>query len=164
LPKLRADSNSLGFREKPAELFQCAKSRNDMVEDEAKVKLELEEFLHREPSFLGRWIGVAGLWNHATGRYDLNLPERFRDTALDRALGKWHASFFQEWLALPLEKKEADLIAYWENLGRPIEHINRIRAIGEAAIPPLTSPAQRQDSIHDLILIAALLRYKATNK
>jgi hypothetical protein len=130
--------------------------------DDAGILLELRDFLHRDPSFLGRLIGAAGLWNHATGRYNRNLPERFRGERIDQAVAQWHKSFFLEWLALSLEEKEADLTAYWESLGRQVDQINRIRAIAEAAIPPLTNSAQRQDCIHDLVLITALLRYKTS--
>jgi hypothetical protein len=130
--------------------------------DEARILSELRNFLHRDPSYLGRLIGAAGLWNHATGRYDLNLPERFQGERIDHAVAQWHKSFFLEWLALSLEEKEADLSKYWESLGRPLDQINRIRAIAEAAIPPLTNSAQRQDYIHDLVLITALLRYKTS--
>jgi hypothetical protein len=118
--------------------------------------VELYELVLQTPSLFGRLIYIAGLWNPETSRYDRGLPDRFRSVETDKALARWHQSFFIDWLSQSLTEKERDVSLYWTNLGRP-ENARTIREIGEAAIPPLVRAEERKFFLQDLTFIQAML-------
>jgi hypothetical protein len=118
--------------------------------------VELYELVLQTPSLFGRLIYIAGLWNPETSRYDRGLPDRFRSVETDKALARWHQSFFIDWLSQSLTEKERDVSLYWTNLGRP-ENVRTIREIGEAAIPPLVRAEERKFFLQDLTFIQAML-------
>jgi hypothetical protein len=74
----------------------------------------------------------------------------------DKALARWHQSFFIDWLSQSLTEKERDVSLYWTNLGGP-ENVRTIREIGEAAIPPLVRAEERKFFLQDLTFIQAML-------
>ena len=118
--------------------------------------VELYELVLQTPSLFGRLIYVAGLWNPETHRYDRGLPDRFRFDGADKALANWHRTFFVEWLALPLTKKERDVALYWSSV-RGGDQCKTLRELGEAAMPPLVRPEERRFFIQDLTFIQATL-------
>jgi hypothetical protein len=118
--------------------------------------VELYELVLQTPSLFGRLIYIAGLWNPETSRYDRGLPDRFRSVETDKALARWHQSFFIDWLSQSLTEKERDVSLYWTNLGGP-ENARTIREIGEAAIPPLVRAEERKFFLQDLTFIQAML-------
>ena len=119
--------------------------------------IELYELLLQNPSILGRVIQVSNLWSPETSRYERDLPDRFRTAEVDKAIARWHQSFFREWLALPLRQKEADVLLHWNAPGSGREQGKRIRDVGQAAIPPLVHSAERDLFLQDLSFIQALL-------
>jgi hypothetical protein len=119
--------------------------------------IELYELVVRVPSLIGRLIYIANLWNPETTRYDRGLPERLRFTDADKALAKWHYTFFVEWLSLPLPEKERDVDLYWRSIGGSQDQIKTVRQQAEAAIPPLVRTEERKFFIQDLTFILATL-------
>ena len=119
--------------------------------------VELYELILRNPSVFGRLIHIAGLWNSETGRYERDLPERFRTSEIDKALSRWHQAFFVDWLAQSLAEKERDVSLYWKNVGGTRDDVKKIREAGEAAIPPLVREEERRLFLQDLSFIQALL-------
>ena len=117
--------------------------------------VELYELVLQTPSLLGRLIYIAGLWNPETSRYDRGLPDRFRGVETDKALARWHQTFFVEWLSQTLTDKERDVALYWRSLGG--NQRKTIRELGEAAIPPLVRSEERKFFIQDLTFIQAML-------
>ena len=118
--------------------------------------VELYELVLQTPSLFGRLIYIASLWNPGTSRYDRELPDRFRGAETDKALARWHQSFFIDWLSQSLTDKERDVALYWRNPnGR--EQARTLREIGEAAIPPLVRSEERKFFIQDLTFIQAML-------
>ena len=118
--------------------------------------VELYELVIQTPSLFGRLIYIAGLWNPETSRYDRGLPDRFRGVETDKALARWHQSFFIDWLSQSLTEKEKDVSLYWRNLGAR-DNGKTIREIGEAAIPPLIRSEERKFFLQDLTFIQAML-------
>jgi hypothetical protein len=118
--------------------------------------VELYELVLQTPSLFGRLIYIAGLWNPETSRYDRGLPDRFRGVETDKALARWHQSFFIDWLSQSLTEKEKDVSLYWRSLGAH-ENGKTIREIGEAAIPPLVRSEERKFFLQDLTFIQAML-------
>jgi hypothetical protein len=118
--------------------------------------VELYELVLQTPSLFGRLIYIAGLWNPETSRYDRGLPDRFRSVETDKALARWHQSFFIDWLSQSLTEKEKDVSLYWRNVGGR-ENTRTIREIGEAAIPPLVRAEERKFFLQDLTFIQAML-------
>ena len=119
--------------------------------------IELYELLLQNPSLFGRLTYIAGLWNSETARYDRGLPERFCFSDADKALAKWHYTFFVEWLSLPLAEKERDVALYWRGIGGSHNQIKTMREQGGAAIPPLVRTEERKFFIQDLTFILATL-------
>ena len=118
--------------------------------------VELYELVLQNPSLFGRLIHIAGLWNPETSRYDRGLPDRFRGAETDKALARWHQSFFIDWLAQSLTDTERDVALYLRSLsGR--EQGKTLREIGEAAIPPLVRSEERKFFVQDLTFIQAML-------
>jgi hypothetical protein len=118
--------------------------------------VELYETVAQNPSLFGRLIYIAGLWNPETSRYDRGLPDRFRGTDTDKALARWHRTFFLEWLSQSLTEKERDVALYWRR-SEDRHESKTIREIGEAAIPPLVRAEERKFFLQDLTFIQALL-------
>ena len=118
--------------------------------------VELYELVLQTPSLFGRLVYVASLWNPETSRYDRGLPDRFRGVETDKALARWHQSFFIDWLSQSLTEKEKDVSLYWRNVGSR-ENGKTVREIGEAAIPPLVRSEERKFFLQDLTFIQALL-------
>ena len=118
--------------------------------------VELYELVLQTPSLFGRLIYIASLWNPGTSRYDRDLPDRFRGPETDKALARWHQSFFVDWLSQSLTEKERDVALYWRSLGSR-EQSKTLREIGEAAIPPLVRAEERKFFIQDLTFIQAML-------
>lgn len=119
--------------------------------------VELYELVLKNPSVFGRLIYIAGLWNSEGARYDKGLPDRFRGVETDKALARWHQTFFVDWLSLSLTEKERDVTLYWSSLGGDREGAKTLREIGEAAIPPLVRTEERKFFLQDLTFIQALL-------
>jgi hypothetical protein len=126
------------------------------------VVAELYRLILQMPSLLGRLTYIADRWNTQTGRYDRELPERFQDPLVYPAIASWHRAFFIEWLSLPLEKKEADVSAYWLSMGGKEEQLKKLVRLGEAAIPPLMRAVERQFFVSELGFIQALLLHQHT--
>ena len=118
--------------------------------------VELYELVLQTPSLFGRLIYIAGLWNPETSRYDRGLPDRFRSVETDKALARWHQSFFIDWLSQSLTEKEKDVSLYWRNPGAR-ENGKTLREFGEAAIPPLMRAEERKFFLQDLTFIQAML-------
>ena len=116
--------------------------------------VELYELVLRNPSLFGRLVHIANLWNPETSRYDRNLPDRFRGPEVDKALARWHQTFFLEWLAHSLVEKEKDAALYWKSNGG---NGKTLREVGEAAIPPLVREEERKFFLQDLGFIQAML-------
>jgi hypothetical protein len=123
----------------------------------ANPVVELYELVLQNPSLFGRLIYIAGLWNPEVSRYDKGLPDRFRRAETDKALARWHQSFFIDWLSLSLTEKERDVALYWRSLGSHREGMKTLREIGELAIPPLVRDEERKFFIQDLTFLQALL-------
>ena len=119
--------------------------------------VELYELVLQNPSHFGRLIYIAGLWNSEAGRYDKGLPDRVRGAETDKALARWHQTFFVDWLSLSLTDKERDVALYWNSLGGDRAGMKTVREIGEAAIPPLVRAEERKFFLQDLTFIQALL-------
>src|SRR5581483_861324 len=100
----------------------------------ANPVVELYERVIQNPSLFGRIVHIASLWNPETSRYDRGLAERFRGPEVDKALARWHETFFLDWLARTLTEKERDGALYW---GSNSGHGKTLRELGEGAIPPL---------------------------
>ena len=113
---------------------------------------ELHRLILRTSTVLGRLIYVACLWNPLTGRYDRGLPTRFLSLEAEEALGRWHHELFFQWLSQPSDEKQRDFICYWRSVGGSRDQIKAIRELGEAAIPPLVSPEERNAFLQDLTL------------
>ena len=118
--------------------------------------VELYELVLQTPSLFGRLIYIAALWNPGTSRYDRDLPDRFRGAETDKALARWHQSFFVDWLSQSLTEKERDVALYWRSLSSR-DQTKTLREIGEAAIPPLVRAEERKFFIQDLTFIQAML-------
>ena len=128
-----------------------------MLVGRANPVVELYELVLQNPSFFGRLIYIAGLWNPEASRYDKGLPDRFRGIETDKALARWHQSFFVDWLSLSLTDKERDVTLYWRSLGGDREDTKTLREIGEASIPPLVRAEERKFFLQDLTFLQALL-------
>ena len=118
--------------------------------------VELYELVLQNPSLFGRLIYIAGLWNPETSRYDRGLPDRFRSPETDKALARWHQSFFLDWLSQSLAEKERDVALYWRSPGSR-DQAKTVREMGEAAIPPLVRSEERKFFVQDLTFIQAML-------
>lgn len=118
--------------------------------------VELYELVLQNPSLFGRLVYIASLWNPETSRYDRGLPDRFRGAETDKAVARWHQSFFIDWLSQSLTEKERDVSQYWKSLTAR-EHGRTIREMGEAAIPPLVRAEERKFFLQDLTFIQAML-------
>lgn len=112
---------------------------------------ELYRLIMQNASRLGRLIYIGCLRNPVTGRYERNLPDRFLAVDTDQVLGGWHQTLFREWLARPSEEKRRDLALYWWAIGGSRQQIAAIRELGEASIPPLTSPEDRALFMKELL-------------
>jgi hypothetical protein len=126
-----------------------------MMVGQGNPVVELYELVLQNPSLLGRLIYISGLWNPEGSRYDKGLPDRFRGAETDKALARWHHSFFIDWLSLSLTEKERDVALYWRGAGSAVG--KSLREIGEAAIPPLVRSEERKFFLQDLTFIQALL-------
>ena len=116
--------------------------------------VELYELVLSNPSLFGRLVHIASLWNPATSRYDRDLPDRFCGPEVNKALARWHQTFFLEWLAWTLAEKEKDVALYWKsNSGNG----RTLREAGEAAIPPLVREEERKFFLQDLAFLQAML-------
>lgn len=117
--------------------------------------VELYELVLQNPSLFGRIIYIAGLWNPESSRYDRGLPDRFCGAETDKALARWHQSFFIDWLSQSLTEKERDIALYWRTPGR--DQGKTLREVGERAIPPLVRSEERTFFLQDLTFIQAML-------
>ncbi|GEM_PF-2241685 len=122
---------------------------------------ELYDQLLQNASIFGRLTQIASLWNPATRRYEHGLAERFRNAGLDPLISRWHQAFFLEWLALSLEQQQRDILVYWTSTGRKPEQIQKIRELGETAIPPLVDWEERQTFTKNLAFIQSVLGHEA---
>jgi hypothetical protein len=123
--------------------------------------IELYELLLQNASLFGRLVQLAGWWNPELGRYERGLPERFKHAGLDHAISKWRLAFFNEWLALSLTQQQNDVTIFWSTLGRTREAIQKIRDLGEAAIPPLVDLPDRRAFQQSLTFVQSLLTHDA---
>jgi len=123
----------------------------------ANAVVELYELVLQNPSLFGRLIYIAGLWNPELSRYDKGLPDRFRNADTDKALARWHKSFFIDWLSLSLAEKERDVALYWRSLAGDQKGMKTLREIGGPAIPPLVRDEERKFFLQDLTFLQALL-------
>lgn len=123
---------------------------------------ELYDLLLQNSSIFGRLLHIASLWNPETRRYEQGLPERFRGAGLDQLVSRWHQAFFLEWLALSLEQQQRDVLLYWTSGGRKPEQLQKIRELGEAAIPPLVDWTERQSFVKNLGFIQGILSHYAS--
>ena len=128
-----------------------------MIAGQGNAVVELYELLLQNPSRFGRLVYISRLWNPEGARYDKGLPDRLRSVDTDKALSRWHHSFFIEWLSLSLADKERDVALYWRVTAAGSEPRPSIREIGEAAIPPLVRSEERKFFLQDLTFIQALL-------
>ena len=119
--------------------------------------VELYELILQNPSLFGRLVYVARLWNPGASRYDKGLPDRFWGPETEKALARWHHTFFIDWLSLSLADKERDVALYWRSEAAKSEPGKTIRDIGETAIPPLVRSEERKFFLQDLTFIQALL-------
>lgn len=126
----------------------------------ANPAVELYELLLQNPSIFGRMVQVSGYWNPETSRYERGLPERFQNTGLSPAIARWHHAFFIEWMALSLAQQQNDVLVYWNNVGRTPEQAQRIRALGETAIPPLIEFDERRAFLQNLAFIQTILQHE----
>jgi len=126
-----------------------------MMVGQGNAVIELYDLVLKNPSLFGRLIYIAGLWNPEASRYDKGLPSRFRGAEADKALARWHHTFFIDWLSLSLTEKERDIALFWRTIAD--QGGKTIREIGEAAIPPLVRSEERKFFLQDLTFIQALL-------
>jgi hypothetical protein len=127
----------------------------------ANPAVELYELLLQNRSIFGRLVQVSGYWNPETSRYERGLPERFQNAGLNAAIVRWHHAFFIEWMALSLTQQQNDVMIYWESVGRTPEQAQKIRTLGEAAIPPLVEFTERRAFSQNLAFIQTLLQHEA---
>lgn len=101
-----------------------------MLEQSAAADLA-KNTLSRIPTLFGRLIYLASLRDSNSGIYrHYGLYSIFGRDESREALSQHHRSVFREWLALPLEAKRQDLLAYLDELEDPpqmvLEHWSKV--------------------------------------
>ena len=115
----------------------------------------------QSPSLFGRILRIAAFRTTATDRYDAGHAARFHTPAIEDALRHLHAEVFTRWLALSLQRQQADINIYL-NLSPGADRAAKIKqliAVAERSMPAGAKPTERQLFVQDLKIVQVLFKY-----
>lgn len=115
-------------------------------------------------SAYGRLVYLAGLRNPDTGRYEHFGSNEISSRSLveSRALKRIHELIFREWVALPLERKKADIEVYIRGLDQ-LDHTELVDAWLRLTpyknlVPASIQGPEREKHVSDFEAILGLLK------
>jgi hypothetical protein len=115
----------------------------------------------QSPSLFGRILLIAAFRNTSTDQNNVGQTERFQTPEIQHALHRLHLEAFTAWLALSLQRQQADINIYLNRTAAAdrTSKIKQLALVGERSIPPGAMPPERGLFLQDLRIVRALFNY-----
>jgi hypothetical protein len=120
----------------------------------------LYDALH-SPSLFGRILLIAAFRNTSTDQNNDGHVGRFQTPDIQAALNRLHLETFTTWLALSLQRQQADINIYLNRtaVADRASKIKQLAVVGERSIPAGAMAPERGLFLQDLRIVQALLNY-----